>query len=131
MREGGTVQIIDAEHAHGKFRRSEHPSATEAAQTVSFGEAVGNDEALRIDMERTGGRRFKKHLAVDFVHQNARADFGSNLSYFPQRIVGDQSAGGVVQVANHNQPGARSQVALYVVRINGKIILSAAGEALD
>src|SRR6478736_10482510 len=70
MCERSAVQIINAEHAPGKFWRSQHPTATQAAEPIGFGETVGHDEALRIDMERTGGRRFKKHLAVDFVDQN-------------------------------------------------------------
>src|SRR5882724_5962448 len=131
MSEGGAVQIIDAEHALGKFGRGEYPSAAQAAQSIGFGQAVGNDETLGIDMKRAGGRRFKQHLAVDFVHQNARADFSCQLSNFAQSGVGNKSASGVVEVANHDETSVWSEVAFNVGRINGKVIFRTAWKALD
>ncbi len=75
MDKGRTVKIIDAPHASGDVRRGEHPSAAQSAQAVSFGEAVGNKEAFRINMERALRPALKQHLAINLIHQHVSTAF--------------------------------------------------------
>jgi len=45
------VQVIDAPHMLNQFGRGQHPSATQPAQPIGLGQAIGDDETLAINME--------------------------------------------------------------------------------
>src|SRR5215471_5891425 len=73
MHKGGAVHVVDVPHAFGHFWRRKNPSATQAAQSVSFGQAVGYQETLRINMECSVRPAFIQHFTVNLVDEHARS----------------------------------------------------------
>src|SRR5947209_9535830 len=131
MGESGAQQIVDVPHAFGYGRRGEQPSATQATESIGFGEAVGNDETLWIDME--GGLRFlfKEHFAVDLIYHDISVVPAGKSGDITQHRVGDECSAGVVQVGNDNGAGARGELTLKVGQIKSEIFLCGAGKAPD
>src|SRR5258708_17211625 len=122
MRLGRAVNIIDVPDALGNVRRREHPSATESAKAIRFGEAVGNDEAFRIDMKSRSRLRLKQHLAINFVNQDVCSTLLRQQCDLPQHGVRNHGSARIVQVTENNEPCPRTQVALKIVEINVELL---------
>ena len=65
-------QVVEPPHALGEVGLGEDPAATEAAQAIDLGQAVGADE-LRAEVHGAAARR-DRGIEIDFVDQHPGAD---------------------------------------------------------
>src|SRR5438874_12293710 len=75
------IKIVDLPHALRQFRFSQHPAATDPAQTVSFGEAAGHNE-LTSEVKGRRRRAFEQRLEINLVYQHTRSHAARDLSHF-------------------------------------------------
>src|SRR5438045_3843561 len=99
MRERGAVQVVNAIHPRCQFWGSEHPSAAYSAQSVCFGQAVGNDELFWVNVKRALWSHFKQHLTIDLIYQHISSNFARQSANLMQDRVRNQRSAWVMQVA--------------------------------
>src|SRR5260370_30627595 len=118
-------------HARGKFLGGKDPSATQPAQAISFGEAAGDEETLRINMESRSRRGFKQHFPIDIIRQNISARWARERRNVAHGRIGNKRAAGIVQIAEYDHARSRCEIALEIRQIDGKVLLRSTLEALD
>ena len=115
-------QIVQPPHPLGKLRFGEHPSASQSAQAVSFGQTARGDEFIS-KMKGRGRGLIEQRFKIDLVNQHPRSHATGNLSKLSQRCVVDKRAAWIVQVSYRDQPRAIRYCALDFVEVNAKVLL--------
>src|SRR5262249_5282034 len=103
---GPSVDIVELPHAVCQVFRGQNPAASESAQAIRFSETVGDDESFGIDVEGRAWLSFKKHFAVDFVHEHIGADLASEGRDLAELAFRSQCSTGVVQIAEYDHARA-------------------------
>src|SRR5271170_1143487 len=118
-------EIVEPPNPRRELRLGEDPSAAQAAQSVGLSEAAGDDE-LASEVERRWDGRVMEGFQIDLIDEDARSNFVRQFSDRAQALLAGESAGGIVQVAEHDQARLRGQVSRYFFRIECILVLDAA-----
>ncbi len=127
---GGAEEVLHFLHTSGENGLGENPSAAERAEAVGFGETGGDDEIIS-ERESVAGGGSPDGFAIDLIDEDAGTYFFSGFSDGAKGGGVNLGAGGIVQVAQGDNTGARGDGAADVIGIDGEIIFRAAGKAAD
>src|SRR5688572_25773945 len=95
-------QIVQSPHPFSQTRLREDPTATKPAQSISLRQTAGNDK-LRTEMKRRRWCIFKKHLQIDFVHEDMRTDGPRNFAQLPQRSRINRNSARIMKIGEDYQ----------------------------
>ena len=123
-------EIVEPPHSFGQRWSSENPAAAQAGEAIGLGQATCGYE-IRPEMECGPAGRIETGFEINLIDEHMRAEAASDIAYELQRGIKRAHSGGIMQVGDDDQAGARRDGALHFARIEFETVFEAAWKATN